>query len=73
MATTKSRINITLSDSVKDHLARLAQRDRIPQATKAARLLEIGLELEEDQVWEVIAEKRDSPDAQYLSHEHAWR
>lgn len=72
MSTTKTRINISLSDDVNDALAKLAHRDRVPQATKAARLLEIALELEEDQVWDVIAKKWDVRNARYLSHHKAW-
>ncbi|MBI4054124.1 MAG: hypothetical protein HY397_02220 [Candidatus Doudnabacteria bacterium] len=73
MPTIKARINISLSDSVRDALARLARRDRIPQATKAARLLEIALELEEDQVWDTLAKRRDVKKARYISHGKAWR
>lgn len=73
MPTTKARINISLSDSVRDALVKLARRDRIPQATKAARLLEIALELEEDQVWDAIARQRDVKNARFVSHHKAWR
>lgn len=73
MSTTKTRINISLSDDVTDALAKLARRDRVPQATKAARLLEIALELEEDQVWDTIAKKRDVRNARYLSHSKTWK
>ncbi|MBI2591415.1 MAG: hypothetical protein HYW34_01930 [Candidatus Brennerbacteria bacterium] len=72
MPTIKTRINISLSDNIKEKLARLARRDRIPQATKAARLLEIALEIEEEQVWDVIAGERDTKNARYLSHKKAW-
>lgn len=73
MATIKTRINISLSDSMKDALAKLARRDRVPQATKAARLFEAGLELEEDHVWDVIAKRRDTRNARYISHNKAWK
>ena len=72
MPTTKTRINISLSDSLRGALAKLARRDRVPAATKAARLLEMALEIEEDQTWETIAQKRDSKNARYLSHKQAW-
>lgn len=72
MSTTKTRINISLSESVQDSLIKLARRDRIPIASKAARLLEIALELEEDQVWDTIAQKRDTARAKFLSHDKAW-
>lgn len=73
MPTTKSRINISLPDGVKEILAKVANRDRIPTATKAARLLEIALELEEDQAWDNIAERRDVKQAHYFSHNKAWQ
>ena len=44
-----------MPDDVRNALSRLARRDQVPQATKAARLLETALELEEDQVWDAIA------------------
>ncbi len=72
MSTTKTRINISLPEGVKDALAKLARRDRVPAATKAARLLETALEIEEDQIWEAIAQKRDTKSARYLSHQKAW-
>lgn len=73
MPTTKIRINISLSDPVHDALAKLARRDRIPQATKAARLLEMALELEEDQVWNMMAKRRDTKSARYFSHAKTWK
>ena len=73
MPTTKTRINISLSDGVRDVLARLSRRDRIPQATKAARLLEMALELEEDQIWDMVAKQRDIKNARYISHDKAWK
>ena len=73
MPTTKTRINISVSDAVHNAIAKLAHRDRIPQATKAARLLETALELEEDQVWDAMASLRDSKNARYLSHAQAWK
>ena len=73
MPTTKTRINISLSDSVRDALIKLARRDRVPQATKAARLLEMALEIEEDQIWDAVAQKRDIKSARYFSHKKAWK
>ncbi|MDP2664460.1 MAG: hypothetical protein Q8O97_00595 [bacterium] len=73
MSTTKARINITLSNDVREALARFANRDKVPQATKAAHLLEMALELEEDRVWNTIAERRDLKNARYLSHNKAWK
>jgi len=71
--TAKTRINISLSNILKDALVNLAHRDRVPPATKAARLLETALELEEDRVWDMVAQKRDSKAARYISHDKAWK
>ncbi len=73
MSTLKSRINISLPDEVKEMLYKLAKRDRIPEATKAARLLETALELEEDLAWNQIAEKRDKKQTRFISHVRAWK
>ena len=73
MPTIKTRINISLSNDLREALAQLASRDRIPQATKAARLLETALELEEDQVWDALAKRRDIKNARYISHKNAWK
>ena len=73
MPTTKARINISLPDEVKEALSKLAKRDRMPEATKAARLLEVALEVEEDLFWNQIAEKRDKKQARFITHASAWK
>ena len=73
MSTTKSRLNITLSDDTKQAIAKLARRDEVPDATLAARLIETALELEEDIVWDSLANKRDTPDVSFVSHDTAWQ
>jgi len=70
---TKTRLNISLSSDLRQALAKLAQRDQIPQATKAVRLLESALELEEDQIWNKIALNRDSKTARFIPHDKAWK
>lgn len=55
MSTSKSRLNISLPDDLKKALVNIAKRDQMPAATKAVRLMEIGLETEEDDVWDKIA------------------
>lgn len=72
MATLKSRINISLSDEIKEALQKISRRDHVPTATKAARLLEVALEIEEDKVWNNLAEKRDVKTTRFLSHKKAW-
>ena len=73
MPTTKTRINISLSNDVRDALAKLARRDRVPRATKAAKLLETALELEEDLVWDILAHRRDIKNSHYIPHNKAWK
>ncbi len=72
MATSKKRINISLSSDLEEALALLAKRDQVPEATKAIQLLRQAIELDEDEVWAKIAEERDTPNAVYISHEEMW-
>lgn len=73
MPTSKARLNISLSPYIREALAKIARRDRVPQATKAAHLLETALELEEDQVWDDIASRRDKKNARYIPHNKVWK
>jgi hypothetical protein len=73
MATTKKRINISVSKELDDVLTRLAKRDQVPQATKAEHLLRLALEIEEDQVLDAVARSRDVRGAPVVSHARAWR
>ncbi len=73
MPTTKTRINITLSNETKKALFHLAQKEGIPHATKAAHLLETALELEEDKVWDKLAQKRERKPMRFISHKQAWK
>jgi hypothetical protein len=72
MPTTKARINISLPSHVRQGLNRLALRDDVPQATKAAHLLETAMEMEEDLVWDAIANSRDSKKTRFIPHSKAW-
>ena len=72
MPTTKRRINISLSPDLERALTTLARRDDMPEATKAADLLRIALEIEEDQVWDAVASRRDTKSAKFVSHKKAW-
>lgn len=73
MATTKSRLNVTLSADAKQAIAKLARRDEVPDATLAARLIETALELEEDIAWDNLATERDKNKSNYTSHDQAWK
>jgi hypothetical protein len=68
MSTAKSRINVSVPDDVKVALTRLAKRDQLPTATKAVRLIEMGLELDEDEIWDEIAANRDRKVSEFHTH-----
>ena len=69
----KKRINISVTKEVDAAVSSLAKRDRVPTATKAAHLLSLALEIEEDQVLDALASRRDMPRAKFVSHALAWR
>lgn len=73
MPTTKTRINVSLPDEMRQALSKIAKRDNVPEATKAARLIETALELEEDRVWNEVADKRDQKNARFVPHQKAWK
>ena len=72
MATLKRRINVSLPKDLDHALTRIALRDQVPQATKAADLLRLALEIEEDIVWDKLAKERDTRKAKFISHNKAW-
>lgn len=72
MSTTKKRVNISLSAPFENILAMLAKRDEVPQATKAAELIRLALEMEEDQVFDLIASKRDMEKVKFIPHKKVW-
>ena len=74
MATTKTRINISVSKSTRDVLRVLAKRDELPVASKAADLIEQALELEEDRAVEAIVQRRmkGRKNIRWLTHEEVW-
>ena len=65
-------MNISLSAPLESILARLAKRDQVPQATKAAELIRIGVEIEEDEYFDTIASERDTGKVKFVSHKKAW-
>ncbi|MEK7134155.1 MAG: hypothetical protein AAB805_01480 [Patescibacteria group bacterium] len=73
MSTIKKRINITLSSDLEKGLKFLARRDRVPEATKAAEMLQFAFELEEDRALTEIAAKRDVKGAKYIPYKQAWK
>lgn len=74
MATTKRRINITLSPHSDALLRKLAKRDGVPAATKVSELVDISLSLEEDMILSNIADERLSEKKiAWKSHKDIWR
>jgi AmiR/NasT family two-component response regulator len=72
MATTKRRLNITLSKEVETMVSTLAKRDRVPEATKVSELLLTSLAMEEDKAFSLLAESRLKEKGKKLSHEAVW-
>lgn len=72
MATTKDRINISVSKDMRRALGLLARRDEVPEATKAADLLQIALEIEEDRYFSKLADERLKKNTKWLTHEEVW-
>ena len=58
MATAKTRLQITLAPDIGPAIKLLANRDRVPAATKAAELLRQAIEMEEDLYLSKIADER---------------
>jgi len=73
MATAKKRLNISLAPDLDNALVGLARRDSVPPATKAAELLRVGLEVEEDVILDRIATNRYKTSEGKLSHDEVWR
>jgi hypothetical protein len=72
MATTKRRLNITLSPEADALISLIAKRDRVPAATKASELLDLSLALEEDRALTRLAEKRLKAKGRKLTHKDVW-
>ena len=73
MATSKRRLNITLSPEVDALITSIAKRDQVPEATKVSELLNISLALEEDKAFSILSDERlNEKDARRLSHSDVW-
>lgn len=73
MPTLKKRINVSLPEDVEHALRVLADRDDVPQATKALHLIKLAIEIDEDDVLNAIAASRDTSRARFVSHTKAWK
>jgi predicted DNA-binding protein len=72
MPTRKKRLNITLPKHIAVYLKMIAMRDDVPQATKAAELLEKALEIEEDAFFSRLADERVRKNKKFISHKEFW-
>lgn len=72
MPTEKRRLNLSLTREADMALRKIASRDNVPEATKALELLINALEIDEDEVWNVVAQKRDTTKATFVKHKNAW-
>ena len=72
MATTKKRVNISLSPDMEKVLTKLAKRDSVPEATKVVELLHVALEIEEDIAFGKLAEERLKSMGKIMSHKEIW-
>lgn len=70
------RVNLTLSMDDFVVIEALAHQEATPTTTKAAQLLKLGLELEEDRILGQIADERsariESGEDIPLSHDYFW-
>lgn len=73
MPTSKKRVNISLPEDIEKMLSILAERDDMPEATKALHLIMLALEIEEDDVFDALASARDTGEASFVSHAKAWK
>ena len=69
MPTKKKRLNLTLPKNVALYLQKIAIRDEVSQSQKAVELIKEALEIEEDEYFSALAEKRDRPGAKFVSFE----
>ncbi|MFH0770523.1 MAG: hypothetical protein V1926_04050 [Candidatus Peregrinibacteria bacterium] len=72
MPTKKRRINVTLKKDVALFLKNIALRDDVPEATKAAQMIEMAMSIEEDAYFSKRAEKIDTLTRRWISHEQFW-
>lgn len=72
MATTKRRLNITLSPEIDELIKEIAKRDAVPQATKVAELLRLSLLQEEDRALSALGDERLVDKGRKLSHTEVW-
>ena len=72
MATTKTRINISVPKELEQVINLLAKRDAVPVATKARQLIESSLVLEENSLLAKLVKDRER-EGTFISHHEAWK
>ena len=74
MTTINKRINITTDKNTRRALIHSAKRDGVTTSAKAAELIRVALELEEDLALSAIANERLSQkNIKWIPHELAWK
>ncbi len=73
MPTTKKRINISVTEDLDQTLQLLAKRDQMPVTTKALHLIQMAIDIDEDEIFNEIAEKRKLEGGKFISHKDAWK
>lgn len=73
MATNKKRINVTLDSDLEFLIETLANRDQMSQSSKAVQLIRMAIELDEDEVLNQLAQRRDDKKAKFIPHDQAWK
>lgn len=72
MPTLKRRLNISLPEAMNTALTHLAKRDDMPTATKVVDLLRLALDVDEDELLDDLARRRDTKKARFVTHQKAW-
>jgi hypothetical protein len=73
MPTTKSRINLTIPDELREPLEELAKLDNVRVSTKALELLKGAIEREEDVLWTELADERLTKKVKWISNDAVQR
>lgn len=73
MPTTKKRTNVILPAEIDEMLTYLSDRDNVSKSAKAVQLIQIAIQVDEDEVWDSLASKRDTKGAKFISHKNAWK
>lgn len=73
MKSRRRHITVRLSQSSADFVRGLAKKDKVRPSTKAAQLIEMGLDEIEDLYWSKRAEEIEGKTTGYISSEEFWK